>query len=120
MNCMKCGREIEEGSVFCPECLEEMDKYPVKPGTAVLLPQKKSVSPVKKVYSRLRHSFTPEEMVVRLKRRCRRLFLLWLITALLLGLLAYPTVLDLLSKEDLLPGQNYSPMTITTEETNEN
>lgn len=38
MNCLKCGREIEEGQVFCNDCLVQMAKYPVKPGTAVQLP----------------------------------------------------------------------------------
>ena len=31
MNCLKCGREIEEGQVFCNDCLVQMAKYPVKP-----------------------------------------------------------------------------------------
>lgn len=34
MNCLKCGREIEEGQVFCNDCLVQMAKYPVKPGTS--------------------------------------------------------------------------------------
>lgn len=38
LNCLKCGREIEEGQVFCNDCLVQMAKYPVKPGTAVQLP----------------------------------------------------------------------------------
>ena len=118
MHCMKCGREIEEGQVFCADCLEEMEKYPVKPGVAVFLPQQKAVSPIKKAYAKRRQGPTPEEMVVRLKKRVRRLALLWLVTLVLLGLFAYPVIRDLLKAEELLPGQNYSPMTITTEETN--
>ena len=28
MNCMKCGRDTEEGRTFCTECLADMEKYP--------------------------------------------------------------------------------------------
>ena len=115
MNCMKCGQEIEEGQVFCAECLAEMGKYPVKPGTAVLLPHSKPVSPVKKAYAKWRQTPTPEEMVVRLKKRLRRMILIWLITLLLLVAFAYPTISRLLEEEKLLPGQNYTAITTTTE-----
>lgn len=38
MNCMKCGREIPVGQVFCDGCLKVMETYPVKPDTAIHLP----------------------------------------------------------------------------------
>lgn len=117
MNCMKCGRELEEGQVFCTDCLAEMQKYPVKPGTAILLPHTRSVSPVKKAYAKWRQPPTPEEMVIRLKKRIRGLVLLLLITLALLAAFAYPTVRDLLESEKLLPGQNYTPIVTTTTET---
>lgn len=115
MNCMKCGREIEEGQVFCPDCLEEMEKHPVKPGTAVLLPRPRPVSPVKKAYAKWRQPPAPEEMVVRLKKRLRILLLVWLLTLVLLAMFAYPTVRDFLEQETLLPGQNYTTITTTAE-----
>lgn len=117
MHCMKCGQEIEEDQVFCGDCLAGMEKYPVKPGTAVMLPRVRSVSPVKKAYSKWRQPPTPEEMVVRLKKRVRRLVILWLVTLALLAAFAYPTVRDLLEKDKLLPGQNYGIITTTTTET---
>ena len=40
MNCMKCGREIDEAQAFCAGCLEEMEKYPVKPDVVVKLPNR--------------------------------------------------------------------------------
>ena len=40
MQCMKCGRDVESGEVFCELCLEEMQKYPVRPGTAVVIPHR--------------------------------------------------------------------------------
>lgn len=40
MNCLKCGREIQQSQVFCPACQEVMQNYPVKPGTVIHLPQR--------------------------------------------------------------------------------
>ena len=40
MNCMKCGVEIREDQVFCPECLKVMEAYPIAPGTHVQLPKR--------------------------------------------------------------------------------
>lgn len=39
--CMRCGREIEEGQVFCQDCLKEMSRYPVDPNTVVQIPLRK-------------------------------------------------------------------------------
>ena len=33
--CLKCGSKTEGRAVFCNDCLEIMEKYPVKPGTVV-------------------------------------------------------------------------------------
>lgn len=38
LNCMKCGREIPLGQVFCKDCLEDMSTHPIKPGTPVVVP----------------------------------------------------------------------------------
>ncbi len=44
MNCLRCGRKVEERQVFCPDCLEEMEKYPVKPGV-IRLPVRSAEAP---------------------------------------------------------------------------
>lgn len=72
MNCMKCGREIPAGQVFCDGCLEIMKQYPVKPDTAVSLPRNRQNAAAKKPASR-RRPLSPEEQVPILKRSCRRL-----------------------------------------------
>ena len=74
VNCLKCGREIEEGQVFCNDCLVQMAKYPVKPGTAVQLPSRGSAAVSKKVHSRRRTKAAPEEQLEALKKRIRRSF----------------------------------------------
>ena len=114
MSCMKCGRDTEEGQVFCADCLEVMAKYPVKPGIAIQLPGRKDAPAPKKSYVKRRQPPTPEEQVLKLKRRLRGMVILWLVTLLLLAATVYPTVEYFRGKRYLLPGQNYN--TITTAE----
>lgn len=40
MSCLKCGKETADGQVFCQRCQEVMQRYPVKPGTAIHLPSR--------------------------------------------------------------------------------
>ena len=116
MSCMKCGRVTEEGQVFCAACLEVMEKYPVKPGIAIQLPGRKDAPTPKKSYAKRKQPPTPEEQVVKLKRRLKRMVILWLVTLLLLAATIYPTVEYFFGERFLLPGQNYTTIT-TTEST---
>ena len=84
MKCTKCGRETAEEGVFCSKCLEVMHQYPVKPGTVIQLPQRKSV-PVKKAHLRKR-LLPPEELVIQQKKTIRWLWTALICTLLLLGL----------------------------------
>ena len=105
MGCMKCGRDIVEGQVFCSECLEKMEQYPVKPGTAVLLPSRRSDAP-KKAPSR--RKLSPEEQIRRLRRLNRILSLLLALSMIATILLGYISMLHLMEGEKRLPGQNYT------------
>lgn len=109
MNCLKCGREIEEGQVFCNDCLVQMAKYPVKPGTAVQLPSRGSAAAAKKVHARRRGKTALEE---QLKARVRVLSVLLAVCVVLLIVLSVVT-LRYMSANRLLPGQNYSAVTTT-------
>lgn len=115
MNCMKCGRELSDTQVFCPQCLKQMEQYPVKPGTPVLLPPsrtgrpsagKKHPKPEKK----------PEEQVQALRSA-----LSWLTVALVVALLAFALCAGLLlhilaQKEQTSKiGQNYTAITSESE-----
>ena len=113
MNCLKCGREIEEGQVFCNDCLVQMAKYPVKPGTAVLLPSRGSTAVSKKVHPRRRGKAAPEEQLKVLKVRIRILSALLALCVVLLITLSVVTF-RFMSENRLLPGQNYSAVTATT------
>ena len=107
MTCMKCGVEIPESQVFCDSCLSVMEQYPVKPDVVVKLPQRREI-PVKKNTPR-KKTRTPEEQIVRLKRRNR---LLTSVLCLLLAasLLFLSLCIDYIRQLDVqkLLGQNYS------------
>lgn len=111
MNCMKCGRDVEEGQVFCELCLKDMEKYPVKPGIAIQLPNRKDSTAVKKSSPKRRQSSTLEEQIRSLNNRLTRVIVLWLITLCLLAVTIYPTVQFLLGKSMPRPGQNYTTIT---------
>ena len=108
--CMRCGRDIEEGQVFCPDCLKEMSRYPVDPNTVVQIPLRKESVTGKK--NPRRRSISPEEQILILKRRIR---ILSALTALLLGLslgmAAY--AFRVYSRYRLRPGQNYTSVIST-------
>lgn len=111
MNCLKCGREISEGQVFCEDCRLEMEKYPIKPGIPIQLPRRVEAPPVKKVSRR--RVLTAEEQVKILRRISWILALLLLVMTLLAAALAYPAV-QYLMEDHFLPGQNYSSVTDNT------
>ena len=113
MNCIKCGRDLEEGQVFCNSCQEVMKKYPVKQGIAIQLPNRHNSPSTKRTHSKRRQPPTPEEQIMRLKKRLKRVIILWLITVALLAATIYPTVEFFLGKPFMLPGQNYSTITDT-------
>lgn len=116
MNCMKCGRDVESGQVFCQECRAEMEKYPVKPGTVVQLPRRREESVIKKM-TRRRTPPTPEEQVKNLRKMVRGLLGMILVLLVLVAVLLYPAIKDLLAQETFLPGQNYSSITDVEEST---
>lgn len=108
MQCMKCGREIPAGQVFCEECLAEMAQYPVKPGTVVTLPNRSKQTNPRKTPGH-RPAVTQEQ---RLKKQARTIRILsWMLTlsmALLIGVGGL-TVSLLMEEDDReLTGQNYS------------
>ena len=75
MHCVKCGRKTEGEQVFCQLCLEDADKYPVKPGTPIQLPHRAPELPVKKKPGKEKPELKPEERIARLRRRVRWLTL---------------------------------------------
>lgn len=113
MNCMKCGREIPLGQVFCKDCLADMENYPVKPDTPVYLPVREPATQSRRS-SNGHKAKKPEEQVARLRKWVAALGLMLLTVSLAFAI----TVSVLLhrivdNQEDTLPGQNYSTMDAT-------
>ena len=115
LSCIKCGRDTVSEQVFCPDCLAEMEKYPVRPGTVVQLPLRKTSAGPKKQPSRKR-SAPLEEQIRVLKKRCRTLLLLTILFAAIAAALIYPAAQHLLNQHKKI-GQNYTTV-IPTEEVN--
>lgn len=104
MQCMKCGREIGAGAVFCDLCLDDMAKYPVKPGTVVLLPKPEVKRPPER-----RTKPSVESQMRQLKKQNRILSLTLALAMLVIaGMICLWLWMPMESGEDLAKGQNYS------------
>ena len=108
MNCMKCGREIPLGQVFCKDCLADMENYPIKPGTPVQLPTQPAETAPRRQPDR-RKTRKPEEQIALLRK-----LVLSLGIALLAVILTFAITTSILLQrmgqngDGTLPGQNYS------------
>ena len=107
VTCMKCGREISLGQVFCKDCLSDMQAHPVKPGTPVVLPIHEPINTARRTNARKIRK--PEEQITLL----RKLLLIVSISFLIVSLALAITISVLIANnaEDdpaSLPGQNYS------------
>jgi hypothetical protein len=113
MNCMKCGREIALGQVFCKECLADMEQYPIKPGTPVPQFDPAPAVAVKRVAAP-RKQKKPEELVIDLKKWIIGLSISLLVVILSFSIVTAILVGQLENAENKVPaGQNYSSLDTT-------
>lgn len=117
LNCIKCGRETVDEQVFCVECQLEMQRYPVRPGTVVQLPNRKEETTPKK--SPRKKTISPEEQLEKLKKQVRTLWLSLILVSLLAAALAVPTYQHWKEGQKKI-GQNYTTVTASTEPSGEN
>lgn len=105
MQCIKCGRDTEGNHVFCPHCLESMEKAPVKPGTPVVIPKR-----TRKVHAPVLKKEKPEEQIPKLQKIIR--ILCWICAGLVLALTVSIGILVWHFSDDAhnrpAIGQNYS------------
>lgn len=111
MQCLKCGRDTKEGESFCQDCQLTMQRYPVRPGTPVILPRRDTSSPRKPLIKR--RAVPLEDQIRTLKRRQRVLTVLLITVMLIAALLAVPAWQYFFGDRQL-PGQNYTVVTNTT------
>lgn len=110
VRCMKCGKRIEQGS-FCSECLAVMERYPVRPRTKVIIPERK---PIRRAPRRQR---SPEEIMASQRRIIRNLIRTVLMLTLLLAVAVGVIAWRLYQERDMAPlGSNYYTVE-TVEET---
>ena len=106
MKCIKCGRETDQ--TFCEKCRAEMEKYPVKPGTIVLLPKER---PANKKPQPRRQATPPEEKLRSQRRTIRRLSRAVAVLLVLLVLTGIAIVQLVERSAKPAVGQNYSTVT---------
>lgn len=112
--CMKCGRETEKEDSFCRDCILDMKKYPVEPGTVVFLPRRKEVSIIKKTPKR--YLRTAEEQIAFLRKYVLILSVLLAICIAAICFLLRPAMTHLFT-EHFEIGQNYSSVSPTVNAT---
>ena len=107
VNCIKCGVEMKNAGVFCPKCLEGMEKDPVQENIVVQLPARPAPAPVKKKAKKVRFE-KPEDQIRHLKSQLRWTYLV-LFVALAAFVLTAGMLLQVLNKGDegFNIGQNY-------------
>lgn len=107
MYCLRCGRDTKGNQVFCDLCQENMEKYPVRPGTNIRLPRRKT-APVTKKRSRRKKSMSPEEQVILLRKSLRRARALACVLFILLCLVAGALFYGFTHWENSNIGKNYT------------
>ena len=114
MNCLKCGRQILFGQVFCEDCQAEMEHYPVKPDTVVQLPpQTKQPGRSKRGIHR-RPALPPEEQERKTARKCRWLTAGLIAALVLAAALAFANGILMEKMNGRTPlGKNYSTVVST-------
>ena len=96
MSCMRCGNETDENQVFCAECLADMERHPVKPGTPIVLPNRPERPVGKTSHKRIKK---PDEQIKNL-----RSFIFWLLLLVVALLVALAITLHMLfSATETLP-----------------
>lgn len=111
MACLRCGREMATEGAFCQECQADMSRYPVPPGTPVILPKRRTASQPRR--GGKRRSPSLEDQIKVLRRRVRVLAALVLLLLITSVVLAFPAWKQLTGSH-LRPGQNYSSVVPTT------
>ena len=118
MGCVKCGKKTEGTDVFCSACLEEMKRYPVKPGTKAHIPVRPELPERKQ--TKVKKEKTPEEQIASLQKRVKLLTILLVSLAaaltLAVGIIVYQITGNVGGETPQQPmGRNYTTAATTNE-----
>ena len=114
VNCMKCGRETKSDAVFCPECLEHMERHPIAENMLVYVPTEKDRAAAVKKTTVAHPVVSPEDQVKRLHRKVeilRLLVIFFFAASVFFGVLSAETLHEL--KLTNLIGKNYTAVVAT-------
>ena len=104
MHCMKCGQEIQDGQVFCPDCLAVMAKHPVSTNAHAVILKRPAKASEKKA-----REIPPAEQIAGLKKAVRRLWVAIVVLVAAVGVLTTLLVLQYNTPEPQAPiGRNYT------------
>ena len=87
LRCLNCNKETTGTQVFCEECLQAMEGYPVQKGTPVTIPVQPSPTATKKQLPTRWHA-VEEDKLAAAQRTNRWLALALIVMSLLLTLSA--------------------------------
>lgn len=107
MKCLRCGKEIKDQNVFCQNCLNAMEAYPVKPDTHFYLPSH-TVRSVPKKNRRKKRVLSSGEQLTLARHTVRGLTVAVIVLSLLLVGAAALLIHDWLTPTDLDIGRNYT------------
>ena len=109
MACMKCGKNTEDGRLFCAHCLEVMEAYPVKPDVHIQLPARNGGAAPKK---QSRKRVDPKDAKIAAQRL--QLRLMWVVVIALTLAVAILLLRGGVKPADQEVGQNYTYTEPTT------
>ena len=112
--CIKCGKQVKDEQVFCDSCLQIMERYPVKPGTPVQLPNR--AAPALKKSVQRKKPLSVKQQNNRLRKALR-----WMTIALVVALVALTVTVSMLvhtvQERDMKGaiGKNYNTINTNTD-----
>ena len=110
MNCLKCGKGTENAQVFCADCQQVMENYPVAPGAPIHIPLREPVTQAKTTRKKSR-GFA--DSVRMLRRVIRALCIVIAVLTAIICVLTAMLLHTLNDKSKPAIGQNYT--TVQTE-----
>lgn len=110
MSCLKCGRNAEHPQVFCKECLADMEKNPVKPGTAIYIPTPPAAPVQKRPKAKV---IEPEEQIRRMRSSLRWMRFSLVVLLAALGVTVWLNI-QLLNQRDEAPVKQHYTVVDTT------